>query len=76
MDRLFGDTPAGRAVLQLGQGANMALIDAHELAAELPAGPAEADWPQVFARYSRRRRAHLRFYGQASRGLTPMFQSL
>ena len=27
------------------------------------------------ARYTRRRRAHLRFYGQASKGLTPMFQS-
>lgn len=65
----IGDCAHGMSP-QLGQGANMALIDAHELAAE-----AGGDWPQVFARYTRRRRAHLRFYGQASRGLTPMFQS-
>ena len=68
----IGDCAHGMSP-QLGQGANMALIDAHELAAELSAGA--NDWPQVFARYTRRRRAHLRFYGQASRGLTPMFQS-
>lgn len=68
----IGDCAHGMSP-QLGQGANMALIDAHELVAE--AGRAPADWPAVFARYTRRRRAHLRFYGQASRGLTPMFQS-
>lgn len=66
----IGDCAHGMSP-QLGQGANMALIDAHELAAEA----SEGDWPQVFARYTRRRRAHLRFYGQASKGLTPMFQS-
>lgn len=65
----IGDCAHGMSP-QLGQGANMALIDAHELAAEVG-----GDWPQVFERYTRRRRAHLRFYGQASRGLTPMFQS-
>jgi len=66
----IGDCAHGMSP-QLGQGANMALIDAHELAAELGNG----DWPQVFERYTHRRRAHLRFYGQASKGLTPMFQS-
>jgi 2-polyprenyl-6-methoxyphenol hydroxylase-like FAD-dependent oxidoreductase len=68
----IGDCAHGMSP-QLGQGANMALIDSHELAAEV--GGRSDDWPQVFDRYSRRRRAHLRFYGQASRGLTPMFQS-
>lgn len=66
----IGDCAHGMSP-QLGQGANMALIDAHELAAELDG----SGWPEVFARYSSRRRAHLRFYGQASKGLTPMFQS-
>jgi len=66
----IGDCAHGMSP-QLGQGANMALIDAHELAAEAVDG----DWPRVFERYTRRRRAHLRFYGQASKGLTPMFQS-
>ncbi len=66
----IGDCAHGMSP-QLGQGANMALIDAHELEAEADGG----DWPAVFARYSRRRSAHLRFYGQASKGLTPMFQS-
>ncbi|WP_457442179.1 FAD-dependent oxidoreductase [Roseateles sp. P5_E4] len=65
----IGDCAHGMSP-QLGQGANMALIDAHELASEVG-----GDWPGVFERYGRRRRAHLRFYGQASKGLTPMFQS-
>jgi 2-polyprenyl-6-methoxyphenol hydroxylase-like FAD-dependent oxidoreductase len=66
----IGDCAHGMSP-QLGQGANMALIDAHEVAAEA----VDDDWPRVFERYTRRRRAHLRFYGQASKGLTPMFQS-
>ncbi|MFG6469182.1 FAD-dependent oxidoreductase [Roseateles sp. BYS87W] len=72
----MGDCAHGMSP-QLGQGANMALIDAHELSAEVGTGGTggKDDWPEVFARYTRRRRAHLRFYEQASRGLTPMFQS-
>lgn len=68
----IGDCAHGMSP-QLGQGANMALIDAHVLAAQMDSG--RTDWPQAFANWSQQRRAHLRFYGQASRGLTPMFQS-
>ena len=67
----IGDCAHGMSP-QLGQGANLALIDAHVLAQQATAG---GDWPAVFARYSHHRSAHLRFYSQASRGLTPMFQS-
>lgn len=59
---------------QLGQGANMALIDAQVLARCWKTARGEG-WPAVLARYSQERRAHLRFYGQASRALTPLFQS-
>ncbi len=49
---------------QLGQGANLALMDA----------AAVADCGD-FAEWSARRRSHLRFYQLASRLLTPFFQS-
>lgn len=70
----IGDCAHGMSP-QLGQGANMALIDAHELSAELGGQAQDRDWAAVFERYTRRRRAHIRFYGQASKRLTPMFQS-
>lgn len=64
---------------QLGQGANMALVDAAALADALGAadqsGQRESDWPAAFARYGEARRDHLRYYRQASRLLTPLFQS-
>jgi 2-polyprenyl-6-methoxyphenol hydroxylase-like FAD-dependent oxidoreductase len=53
---------------QLGQGANLALVDAAVLAEVLAGGA-------PLAEYSRRRSKHLRFYGLASRWLTPFFQS-
>ena len=57
---------------QLGQGTNLALLDASALCAALgeavPLGVA-------LERYSRRRRTHLDFYQFASRWLTPLFQS-
>jgi 2-polyprenyl-6-methoxyphenol hydroxylase-like FAD-dependent oxidoreductase len=64
---------------QLGQGANMALIDAWVLAhcvrgASAGAGGRVA-WAHAFARYSDERRAHLRFYQHSSVALTPLFQS-
>lgn len=72
----------GRAVLlgdaahamspQLGQGVNMALVDALALAARLreaiPVGAA-------FDAYQRERRTHLVVYHRYSRWLTPLFQS-
>jgi len=62
---------------QLGQGANMALVDAAALSAAVAAqGTAlDCDWQAVFAAYASSRRDHLRYYRQASRLLTPLFQS-
>lgn len=53
---------------QLGQGANLALLDAAALADALRAGEGPAG-------YTRRRHAHVRFYAFASRWMTPFFQS-
>jgi 2-polyprenyl-6-methoxyphenol hydroxylase-like FAD-dependent oxidoreductase len=72
---VLGD--AGHAMSpQLGQGANLALIDAWTLArclAQAGSGPGSVD--AALAAYSRRRRRHLRYYAAASRLLTPVFQS-
>lgn len=57
---------------QLGQGTNMALLDALTLARCLET---EGDVRRALERYTRERRAHLRYYGGASRMLTPLFQS-
>jgi 2-polyprenyl-6-methoxyphenol hydroxylase-like FAD-dependent oxidoreductase len=57
---------------QLGQGANLALIDAYTLAFALRVS---SSIDQALALYERRRRAHIRFYQMASRALTPLFQS-
>lgn len=64
---------AGRTTSpQLGQGANLALIDAATLAASLQDEPS---LPSALALYARRRQAHTAFYSLASRWLTPFFQS-
>ncbi len=57
---------------QLGQGANLALIDAITLAQCFTAGDAV---PAVLATYSAQRKSHLRYYQNASKWLTPFFQS-
>jgi 2-polyprenyl-6-methoxyphenol hydroxylase-like FAD-dependent oxidoreductase len=66
-----GDS-ARAASPQLGQGANLALIDAVTLADSLAEHPVITDALQAFAKA---RRDHTRFYGLASRILTPFFQS-
>jgi 2-polyprenyl-6-methoxyphenol hydroxylase-like FAD-dependent oxidoreductase len=57
---------------QLGQGANMALLDAAALA-EAVAGHAEV--PDMLAAYARKRRFHVRLYQALSRIFTPFYQS-
>jgi len=57
---------------QLGQGTNLALLDAVVLSSCLAQGSSVA---HALARYTQTRRPHLHFYSQASRLLTPAFQS-
>jgi 2-polyprenyl-6-methoxyphenol hydroxylase-like FAD-dependent oxidoreductase len=67
-DVLFiGDAAHGTSP-QLGQGANLALVDAWTLADTLASGGTLND-------FARRRSATVRFYRQASHLLTPLFQS-
>ncbi len=59
---------------QLGQGSNLALYDARELARSLQ----NVDATSVelgLRRYQENRRAHLNFYGRVNRWTTPFFQS-
>lgn len=63
----IGDA-AHRASPQLGQGANMALLDALALVEALSA-------PDPLPAYARMRRWHVRGYQAMSRFLTPMYQS-
>jgi 2-polyprenyl-6-methoxyphenol hydroxylase-like FAD-dependent oxidoreductase len=67
---ILGD--AGHALSpQLGQGVNLALLDAAALADSLAAHPLD----QALAAFSSVRRRHLRFYQWATRWTTPFFQS-
>jgi 2-polyprenyl-6-methoxyphenol hydroxylase-like FAD-dependent oxidoreductase len=61
---------------QLGQGANMALLDALALRDALRAAlTAGLDPTAALPAYERARRVHLRMYHLWSRWLTPLFQS-
>lgn len=66
---------AGHAMSpQLGQGCNLALCDAAQLAACL-ADESHPDLAEALEAYSRARREHLGYYQLATRWLTPLFQS-
>ncbi len=75
--------PAGRSLAfigdsahstspQLGQGANMGLLDAYALASAINAAQ---DISGALQRYARLRRFHVRLYQVASRLFTPFYQS-
>lgn len=67
----MGDAAHGTSP-QLGQGANLGLLDAHALARSL----AEADdLPRAMELFARRRGPPSRFYRRVSHLLTPFFQS-
>jgi len=57
---------------QLGQGVNMALLDAAALAACLDEHP---EVERALQAYRKERHAHVRIYQRMSRWLTPLFQS-
>jgi 2-polyprenyl-6-methoxyphenol hydroxylase-like FAD-dependent oxidoreductase len=66
-----GDAAHGMSP-QLGQGVNMALLDAQALAEALRD---ETNLAHALARYARARRSHVAIYQTLSRWLTPLFQS-
>jgi len=57
---------------QLGQGANMALLDASAIARAVAASD---DWESAWAHFAAERAGSIRFYQAMSRLLTPLFQS-
>jgi 2-polyprenyl-6-methoxyphenol hydroxylase-like FAD-dependent oxidoreductase len=67
----IGDAAHGMSP-QLGQGVNMALLDAEALADALRA---ETNLAEGLAHYARARKSHVAVYQALSRWLTPLFQS-
>jgi 2-polyprenyl-6-methoxyphenol hydroxylase-like FAD-dependent oxidoreductase len=66
-----GDAAHGTSP-QIGQGANLGLLDAHALSRALATNP---DLAAALAQFARERGSTVRFYRQASHLLTPFFQS-
>ncbi|MGN5763395.1 FAD-dependent oxidoreductase [Acinetobacter calcoaceticus] len=62
---------------QLGQGANMALLDAWAFSQSLQVATPhqQTDWPMLWQHYHQHRRSSTRFYQFLSRLLTPLYQS-
>ena len=62
---------------QLGQGANMALLDAWAFSQSLHAAThhQQTDWPMLWQHYHQHRRSSTQFYQFLSRLLTPLYQS-
>ncbi len=71
-DLVFIGDAAHATSPQLGQGTNLALMDASSLARCLREQP---DLAASLRTHSTRRRQHVRYYQLASRALTPWFQS-
>ena len=59
---------------QLGQGANMALLDAWALGQAMALN-GQADWPTIWQKYHSLRVSSTHFYQWLSRQLTPLYQS-
>ena len=68
---LIGDAAHARSP-HLGQGVNLALIDAWKLAAALATSPSVE---HALLAYVNRRRSHLRYYALVTYALSPFFQS-
>jgi 2-polyprenyl-6-methoxyphenol hydroxylase-like FAD-dependent oxidoreductase len=71
---LLGDA-AHASSPHLGQGVNLALLDAEALAHAVAGSAGKLDWPATFAHYERLRRPHQRYYSALTHFLTPFFQS-
>ncbi len=72
-DVVFIGDAAHRASPQLGQGANMALLDAWSLAEAV--GSANGDMAKAARTYAQARRWHVQAYQAMSKAFTPMYQS-
>lgn len=71
---VIGDAAHGMSP-QLGQGANMALIDSCVLSELINTNYNGNNLESLLEQYTSIRKPHIKFYAQASKFLTPLFQS-